>query len=139
MSYFKPKALGTPASGDLQNCTAATDSAKGVVELATNAEVVAGADTSRAITPAGLDFIVTCTTRTKEEQTELVKKGFSKTMNSRHLTGEAFDIAVVKDGKLSWKNRDYEPYGDIGMSIGLVWGGNFKGFKDSVHFEYRHE
>ena len=88
---------------------------------------------------AGLDFIVTCTTRTKEEQTELVKKGFSKTMNSRHLTGEAFDIAVVKDGKLSWKNRDYEPYGDIGMSIGLVWGGNFKGFKDSVHFEYRHE
>jgi len=47
-------ALGTPASGDLQNCTAATDSAKGVVELATNAEVVAGADTSRAITPAGL-------------------------------------------------------------------------------------
>ena len=54
MSYFKPRALGTPASGDLQNCTAATDSAKGVVELATNAEVVAGADTSRAITPAGL-------------------------------------------------------------------------------------
>jgi hypothetical protein len=47
-------ALGTPASGDLQNCTASTTSAKGVVELATNAEVVAGADTSRAITPAGL-------------------------------------------------------------------------------------
>ena len=33
---------------------AATTSATGVVELATNAEVVAGADTSRAITPAGL-------------------------------------------------------------------------------------
>ena len=32
----------------------ATTSATGVVELATNAEVVAGADTSRAITPAGL-------------------------------------------------------------------------------------
>ena len=86
---------------------------------------------------AGLDFIVTCTTRTKEEQAELVKKGFSKTMNSKHLIGEAFDIAVLIDGKITWKNKYYEPFGEIGMSIGLVWGGSWKTFKDMPHFEYR--
>lgn len=44
-------ALGTPASGDLQNCTEATTSAKGVVELATAAEVNTGTDATRPITP----------------------------------------------------------------------------------------
>lgn len=86
---------------------------------------------------AGLDFIVTCTTRSKEEQAELVKKGFSKTMKSKHLIGEAFDIAVVKNGEISWKNNDYIPYGEIGMSIGLEWGGSWKSFRDMPHFQYR--
>lgn len=86
---------------------------------------------------AGLDFIVTCTTRTKEEQAKLVAQGFSKTMNSKHLTGEAFDIAVLLNGKITWKSKYYEPFCQIGESIGLASGGLWKNFRDFPHFEYR--
>lgn len=41
--------LGTPTSGTLSNCTAATTTARGVVELATTAEYQTGTDTSRAL------------------------------------------------------------------------------------------
>jgi hypothetical protein len=43
--------LGTPQSGDLSNCTVASAIAKGVVELATATEVIAGAETAVVITP----------------------------------------------------------------------------------------
>jgi hypothetical protein len=43
--------LGTPQSGDLSNCTVASAIAKGVVELATAAEVIAGTETAVVITP----------------------------------------------------------------------------------------
>lgn len=46
--------LGTPTSGTLSNCTAATDAARGVVELATTGEVETGTDTARAVTAAGV-------------------------------------------------------------------------------------
>ena len=51
--------LGTPASGDLQNCTETTATTKGVIELATNAEVAAFADETRAVTPEGLGYALT--------------------------------------------------------------------------------
>ena len=54
----KTPALGTPASGDLQNCTASTTSAKGVVELATNAEALIGEDVARALTAANLRYVL---------------------------------------------------------------------------------
>jgi hypothetical protein len=43
--------LGTPQSGDLSNCTVASEGAKGVVELALAAEVIAGIETAVVITP----------------------------------------------------------------------------------------
>lgn len=52
-------ALGTPSSGNLSNCTAATESANGVVELATSAEINTGTDAVRPICPdqlAASDF-----------------------------------------------------------------------------------
>ena len=42
------------ASNSVLSVANASDSAKGVVELATTAEALAGSDTSRAVTPAGL-------------------------------------------------------------------------------------
>jgi hypothetical protein len=51
-------ALGTPTSGDLKNCSAATDALKGVVELATNAETLAGTDTGRVVTPDDLKYVL---------------------------------------------------------------------------------
>lgn len=46
----------------------------------------------RAITTSTQDFTVIEGRRTKARQRELFKSGFSKTMNSRHLTGHAVDI-----------------------------------------------
>lgn len=46
----------------------------------------------RAIEITEQDLTVIEGLRTKARQSELVAKGFSKTMNSRHLTGHAVDI-----------------------------------------------
>jgi len=48
--------LGTPTSGDLQNCTEAAEDAKGVVERATNAETAAFTDETRYVSPEGLGY-----------------------------------------------------------------------------------
>lgn len=46
----------------------------------------------RAITTTKQDFTVIEGRRSHERQKKLFKEGFSKTMNSRHLTGHAVDI-----------------------------------------------
>ena len=46
----------------------------------------------RAIQITDVDFGITEGLRTKERQKELVAKGASQTMNSRHLTGHAVDL-----------------------------------------------
>jgi len=57
---------------------------------------------------AGIPILITNTTRTLAEQRELVRKGYSKTMNSKHLTGEAVDIAFLVNDKLSYNVKLYE-------------------------------
>ena len=51
----------------------------------------------------GQDFAVTDGVRTIEEQAELVSRGASKTMNSKHLTGHAVDIVPYYNGKVRWE------------------------------------
>ena len=63
--------------------------------------------------------------RTKEKQTEYVKKGLSKTMNSMHLHGLAADIALFKNGNLTEKPEDYRQMGETWESLGGRWGGRF--------------
>ncbi len=84
-----------------------------------------------------LDYIITCTKRLRAEQKALVAQGLSKTMNSKHLSGKAFDIAVLKNGKISWTFADYLPYGEIGEAVGLTWGGRWTTIKDGPHFELK--
>lgn len=91
---------------------------------------------------AGIQFIFTCTRRRQEEQNELYAQGRTKpgkkvtwTLNSKHILGEAFDIAVLKNGKITWYVNDYKEAGRIGMELGLNWGGLWKN-KDYPHFEY---
>jgi len=75
--------LGTPTSGTLSNCTAATDAARGVVELATTAEVETGTDTARACTPAGV-------------QAHWVTRGTTDVLYSAGLTsGTGLDIDIA--------------------------------------------
>lgn len=89
----------------------------------------------------GLGFIVTEGLRTVERQRQLVKAGASRTMNSKHLTGHAVDIAATVNGEVRW---DWPCYitlarhmklaaGDLG--IVMVWGGDWRSFRDGPHFE----
>ena len=94
-----------------------------------------------AIKESPLDFSITEGLRTKERQQELFSAGKSQTMNSRHLTGKAVDIAVIKDGTVTWDFKYYQLVADhikgvaTKLGIPLVWGGSWVSFKDGPHFE----
>ena len=51
-------ALGTPASGDLKNCTAATTTTKGVTVYSGSTKALAGTDTASAMTPADVKYVL---------------------------------------------------------------------------------
>lgn len=67
--------------------------------------------------------------RTERRQAELVKKGASKTMHSRHLTGHAIDLAPVVDGVTRWDWPLFFPIAaamrtaSIALDVPLRWGG----------------
>jgi len=91
---------------------------------------------------AGLDFIVTCTYRSLEEQQKLYAQGRTQpgkkvtwTLQSKHIERKAFDIAMMKNGKITWDTKDYIEPGRIGESVGLEWGGSWKKSKDFPHFQ----
>ena len=94
-----------------------------------------------AITNSPYDFSITEGVRSLERQKELYDAKKSTTMNSRHLTGKAVDIAVFVDGKLTWDIRAYKAVAEhiktIAklMNIPIVWGGDWKSFIDGPHFE----
>jgi peptidoglycan L-alanyl-D-glutamate endopeptidase CwlK len=94
-----------------------------------------------AIKESPLDFSITEGLRTKERQKELFDAGKSQTMNSRHITGKAVDIAVLLEGKVTWEFRHYQTAADhikkVAKELGieLVWGGDWQSFKDGPHFE----
>lgn len=86
----------------------------------------------------GLPILVTETTRTLAEQKENVRKGFSKTLNSKHLIGEAVDIAFQVDGKLSYDAKLYERLYSIAKDIPFViWPFKDLGWNwDKPHWQY---
>jgi len=97
--------------------------------------------TDRALALSPVDFIITDGLRTIEEQRAYVRKGVSKTLKSRHLTGHAVDFVAFADGKVSW---DFKLMKQIGaafkqaaqeLKIPVVWGGDWKSFVDTPHVE----
>ena len=93
---------------------------------------------------AGLDFVVTCTFRSQDEQDALYELGRSKpglvvtwTRKSKHTDRKAFDIAMIKDGKITWDSKEYLKAGEIGTKAGLQWGGAWAKKKDFAHFEMK--
>lgn len=94
-----------------------------------------------AITNSPYDFSITEGVRSLERQKELVAAKKSTTMNSRHLTGKAVDIAVFVDGKITWDIRAYKVVAEHVkalsklMNIPIIWGGDWKLFIDGPHFE----
>lgn len=89
----------------------------------------------------GGDLIVTEGVRSQARQAELMKAGASMTMNSRHLTGHAVDLAIKIAGRVDWS---WPPFHRLGMlmksnarelGIPIVWGGDWKTFRDGPHYE----
>lgn len=77
--------------------------------------------------------------RTREQQKVYYTTGKSKTMNSYHLNKLAIDLNFFKDGKLTYDKKDLQKLGDYWESLDKLnsWGGNWKSFLDTPHFERR--
>lgn len=65
-----------------------------------------------AIKRSNVDFGVSEGLRTEERQKELVSKGASKTMKSKHLEGKAVDLIGYIGGKVSWEITTYDDIAD---------------------------
>lgn len=103
-----------------------------------------------AITLAKKDFTVVEGVRTLEQQREYFRKGKSRTMKSKHLTGHAVDLMpygdLDGDGDFDaidkqqvWDKNHFYPICDAmfaaaaKLKVSLVWGGDW-GW-DYPHFE----
>jgi len=102
-------------------------------------DLVAVAEAALALT--AVDFMVTEGLRSPARQAALVKAGASRTLNSRHLTGHAIDVAAVVEGQVRW---DWPLYPRIAAAfkqagrergVKIVWGGEWKRLRDGPHFE----
>lgn len=95
----------------------------------------------RAIQITEVDFVVTSGVRTLAQQEELVAKGASKTMKSRHLTGHAVDVAALLEGNVVWAPFAYRRVAQAfkraayELGVKIVWGGDWEKFVDMPHFE----
>jgi peptidoglycan L-alanyl-D-glutamate endopeptidase CwlK len=93
----------------------------------------------------GIEILVTSTLRTFEEQAELFAIGRTrpgkKVTNAKpgaswHNFGLAFDVVPLVNGKAIWDSPFWTQIGTLGKQVELVWGGDFKSFKDKPHFEF---
>lgn len=95
----------------------------------------------KAIELTECDFTVIEGLRTKQRQAQLLKEKKTTTMNSRHLTGHAVDLAAWVDGTVSWDWKYYEQIeaamkqAALELKIPIEWGGDWKSFKDGPHFQ----
>lgn len=83
----------------------------------------------RAIQLTSVDFAVTEGLRSVDRQKELVAKGASQTMQSKHITGKAVDLTAFLDNRLSWEMTLYDEIADamrqaaIEQGVPVRWGG----------------
>lgn len=81
-----------------------------------------------AITETKIDFGVTCGLRTIEEQRELVAKGASQTMKSKHIDGLAVDLMAYIGSRGSWELNLYDDIADAiaagarAVDVPVRWG-----------------
>lgn len=111
----------------------------------------------KAAAMSSLDFTVLEGLRTKERQKQLMDLGATKTLNSRHLTGHAVDLAPMVGGTVRWDWPLYHQLAEIvrmasiSENVPIRWGGTWKllsaisgpitakvlsrSFPDGPHFE----
>lgn len=102
-----------------------------------------------AITETDIDFVVIEGLRSPERQKELFEAGFSQTLNSKHLTGKAVDLAPWVNNTIDWGDREsFKKVRDAvflsaeKLNVKLLWGGDWgkytekeNPFFDAPHFE----
>jgi len=85
-------------------------------------------------------FEITDGRRTIEEQRHYYNTGKSQTMRSKHLTGHAVDVVPIP---VRWDKEAFLPIAEAmkeasdTLNIPIVWGGDWRTFKDYPHFELR--
>ena len=101
----------------------------------------------RAIGMNQVDFVVLEGLRTAERQQQLYNSGATRTLNSRHLTGHAVDLAPYLDTdgdgdrEISWHWPHYHLLAEVVKEAGqlervpLEWGGDWVSFKDGPHWQ----
>jgi peptidoglycan L-alanyl-D-glutamate endopeptidase CwlK len=100
----------------------------------------------KAMQSNDIDYILTSTRRTEDEQKELYAQGRTKqgkiitwTLNSKHLTGEAFDFCIMNNGKCDWSmqlKEQWETAVELGKSLGLSQVVDSKGrIKEYAHLQ----
>ena len=82
----------------------------------------------KAIGYSTVDFGVIQGLRSVEEQKELVARGLSKTMKSKHLEGRAVDLMAYLNGRACWEINVYDEIADamkqaaIEEDVHIRWG-----------------
>lgn len=103
---------------------------------------------------AGIDYILTCTYRSEDEQAVLFAQGRTtpgKIVTNAppgqsahncvdkdgHPAARAFDIVPLVNGKPDWDGSHpvWEQAGEIGERAGLEWAGRWKSFREKPHFQ----
>lgn len=84
--------------------------------------------------------------RTFEEQQYEYDKGRTtsgsivtnaKPGESFHQYGLGFDGVEIKNGEALWNSPNIGTIVAVGKKYGMIWGGDFKGLKDTPHWEYQ--
>ena len=102
-------------------------------------DLVAVVELAIIMTP--VDFTVIEGRRTPERQRELYRAGATKTLNSRHLTGHAVDLAPLVKGQVRWDWPLFHQLApavkDAAQALGvrIEWGGDWPRFPDGPPFE----
>lgn len=73
--------------------------------------------------------------RSAGEQKNIVAAGYSATLKSAHLTGDAFDLDIWGLSRGQIPKTFWDIYGQVVESYGLVWGGRWSHPYDPGHCE----
>ena len=100
-----------------------------------------------AIQTTDIDFVVIEGLRSFDRQRELISKGVSWTLKSKHLIqpdgyGHAVDLAPLVGGEIPWGQWYYfqaiadamKAAADLHGAV-IIWGGDWKTHKDGPHFQ----
>ena len=96
--------LGTPTSGDLQNCTAATTTTKGVTVYSGTTKALAGTDTASAMTPADTKAVLD-----SRLPTDLIAAGLAHAIDGIGVLGKEIEnirLRVLMTGQVTITNAN---------------------------------